>query len=475
MSPLELPRELFDRVIEAVVVQNGVHEAMGNRLVCKAFDHSIILGISTSNSLEGDGAITSYLGMSLLTTYITTRVLADRACTLHISQAIRDVINQIFIHRPKDQSHDLRLRYTHSLCKATIDGYCDYRYGKGYQDLIFHILLQPEMKSRAFPLIEHVLSAAIYLGIDDLADKLIKERVAMEYTYFGSPICNAARTGDVAKMRDLISYCPRVFDLYPGLAEFLVAATAGKLDILEFLLNHEIGSSLYYPIRTPGGVDGILRAARNGHSEVLELLLQQPVHTPTGESKIEIEHPLGLQQRILWEAAIGGHKELAREAIARGADVNGAPISQDATLEHDPTTYDTAVCLAAKYGRKDMLKFLLDEQGANLECTKCGPSGALKNAVKNGWEDTAMMLLERDVSVNAKITTMEDNPLVAAASRGQRICVQLLLANNASLVVDGKAVGRYAYHQAATHNFTGVMSLLAERGVYPILAIPLDQ
>lgn len=195
------------------------------------------------------------------------------------------------------------------------------------------------------------------------------------------PVVVAASEGDVATLARLLDERPDLVEASDGCVDIgdgarttplVAAAEAGRVEAVRFLL--ERGAQVY-PTRRPGHCPALLRAAKNGHHAVVELLLDhgvpvEPPPAPSAEREVDaedmVDHLLdkggellgkakqarsdkndeALEElrgdaRELWgdfleefiappdttplyEAVLGEQKEVARLLIARGADVNRA-------------------------------------------------------------------------------------------------------------------------------------------------------
>jgi uncharacterized protein len=124
------------------------------------------------------------------------------------------------------------------------------------------------------------------------------------------------------------------------------------------------------------GMTGLLLASRDGSLRVAALLLSQ--------NKTQIEARTPQDESALMMAALGGHEQLAKTLITKGADVNKtgwAPLHYAATKGHisimklllenhayidaESPNKSTPLMMAAMYGTTDAVKLLVDE-GADI-------------------------------------------------------------------------------------------------------------
>jgi uncharacterized protein len=122
----------------------------------------------------------------------------------------------------------------------------------------------------------------------------------------------------------------------------------------------------------PDGVSGLVLAAREGSLKAADLLLSQ------NKTKIELRTPQ--DENALMMAALGGHTQLAKVLIDKGADVNKpgwTPLHYAATKGHvvilkmllekhayidaESPNKTTPLMMAAMYGTPEAVKLLIEE------------------------------------------------------------------------------------------------------------------
>ena len=151
----------------------------------------------------------------------------------------------------------------------------------------------------------------------------------------------------------------------------------------------------------PNGYVYLDVAAKNGHLEVVRLLLE------AGANK-ERKGKTGATALIL--AAETGRLEVVRLLLQAGAD-------KDAANENGKT----ALILAAEKGHLEVVQLLL-EAGADQDSAMTGGATALMLAAQNGKLEVVRMLLEAGAAKDAATTA-----LMIAAKKGQTEVVRLLL------------------------------------------------
>lgn len=138
-----------------------------------------------------------------------------------------------------------------------------------------------------------------------------------------------------------------------------------------------------YEIDAPAenGNNAVAIAANKGNLMVLNYLFEHG-------AKANVRNSAG--EPILDNAVMMGHKDAVVRILA-----------QLKTEGVDPATYGTAVLIAAKTGKVDMLELLADA-GAPLENRSADGYMPIHWAVKSGNYDAMMFLIDKKVDVNAK-------------------------------------------------------------------------
>ena len=169
---------------------------------------------------------------------------------------------------------------------------------------------------------------------------------------------------------------------------------------------------------TKAGSTALDRAARNGHVEVVKILLEK------GASKEAATH-VGLTP--LHQAAAAGQVEVAKALLKKGANKDAVTWSGSTPLHKavfsgqvevvkillekrankEAATWDgwTPLHLAAVYGQVEILKILL-EKGANKEARRNDRCTPLHAAADSGHDEVAEILLEK--GANKKLLARMD-------------------------------------------------------------------
>ncbi|KAJ9498592.1 hypothetical protein H2202_005778 [Exophiala xenobiotica] len=211
-----------------------------------------------------------------------------------------------------------------------------------------------------------------------------------------------------------------------GRDPLVLAAINGHCSICEVLLSH--GAEDYFSMKGRPA-SALQAAAQNGHLDIVRILLKrkgqdfgsitasQASAAQSGHIKIVRELlPYGSNARQLKMAARAGDTDMVLQSLRNGASITH---QQDRMDEYD-LYFPTAIQGAARGGHVSTVRTLLSE-GAD-------PSNALTHAVEGGSLEIVRMLLDAGTDVNEKSSS---RPLKAAAERGRRDLVDLLLQNGA--------------------------------------------
>lgn len=190
-------------------------------------------------------------------------------------------------------------------------------------------------------------------------------------------------------------------------------------------------------------------AAGAGHTEVVKLLLEKGAPIDRIVSR---NLDLGFDSGTALQAACDNHHATVVEVlIFAGADPNlgGGPFTNPITA----ATHD-------KDGR--ILRLLLGSPRINVNVVGgMGESSPLLNAVTHMSLESAVILLEKGAEVDVK-NAAGDTPLIMAAWKGNRACVDLLCAHGADVTYYSPNKG-LPTQAAAAQSHSIVADILAER------------
>ncbi|KAJ0398645.1 hypothetical protein P43SY_009940 [Pythium insidiosum] len=192
-------------------------------------------------------------------------------------------------------------------------------------------------------------------------------------------------------------------------------------------------------VRHEYGMNSMFTAARNGDLRTVDALLDNGVGADARDARTP-----------LFGATSGGHGDVVRLLLERGADVDARDKEGRSVLSWAALSSDASVVR------------LLLERGASVDAKDKDGRTALHWAA--GWSkiDVVRLLRERDADVEAKDTDGR-TALHHAANRSQTDAVRELLELGADIDATDND-GRTALYQAAERNHTDVLQLLLERG-----------
>ncbi|KAJ5756958.1 uncharacterized protein N7511_007140 [Penicillium nucicola] len=264
-----------------------------------------------------------------------------------------------------------------------------------------------------------------------------------------------------------------------------VAAKNGHEAIVKRLLNAGAGGKEYDV--EYGSYKPLEEAAANGHLQIVKVLFDWEPESiySRGNSK----------STAFWQAAKNGHEEVVRLLLAAGADVKGAnDVSEDkspllAAAEHghleivslllkqtgiDPTwrsaTGSTSLSLAASGGHHTLVKLLLCVEGVDPNCrNKEGHSPLSLAAVGGHIEVIKLLIATNAVQHDTKDSVKYRTPLLWSLAGGHGSISKLLLEHGAQDVEcrDISSACRTALSIAAGQGNETLVDLLLEANANP--------
>jgi ankyrin repeat protein len=194
-----------------------------------------------------------------------------------------------------------------------------------------------------------------------------------------------------------------------GIAPIHSAARNGHVELMKILLSQEetdVNITTHYMDKTP-----LLIAASKGKSEIVNLLLAHPsilINTSSGYHKYT---PLHI-------ATTEGHVGVVRQLVAHKAiDINASTRN----------SMHTSLYMAAEEGRVDIVKLLAAHEAIDLNCLDCDKQTPLHAAARRGHLEVTQLLLD-EPNID---TQCQDGSQVTvlhhAAFNGKWQVVQLLL------------------------------------------------
>lgn len=253
-----------------------------------------------------------------------------------------------------------------------------------------------------------------------------------------APIHEAARKGDVAKVRQLLEAGADINaqDQYEG-TPLNIAVAQGQTAVVQFLLDK--GAAVTAP--PPNGVynlDGLLlTAARGGHVGVLKLLLQR---------KANGGKPAKEQLSALLREAVQsyGGADAAKFLIEQGADVNDSPAPAASAATGKPAAgtkppQEPSLLMLTTSNNAFNLKMisLLIAHGAKTRPDENGDKILIGWAAAEGKVDTLRKLLDEGADANTCLEQTSDvdclEPLEPAVRNNKLKAADLLLRHGATL------------------------------------------
>ncbi|XP_030375768.1 ankyrin repeat and KH domain-containing protein mask isoform X4 [Scaptodrosophila lebanonensis] len=216
------------------------------------------------------------------------------------------------------------------------------------------------------------------------------------------------------------------------------AASAGHLDIVKLLLNHNADVNAHCAT----GNTPLMFACAGGHVDVVKVLLK---HGANVEEQNENGHT------PLMEAASAGHVEVAKVLLEHGAGIN----------THSNEFKESALTLACYKGHLDMVRFLL-QAGADQEHKTDEMHTALMEASMDGHVEVARLLLDSGAQVNMPTDSFE-SPLTLAACGGHVELATLLIERGAN-IEEVNDEGYTPLMEAAREGHEEMVALLLSKG-----------
>lgn len=251
-----------------------------------------------------------------------------------------------------------------------------------------------------------------------------------------------------------------------------VASAFGLLSLLK--ANPPSPAELNESLRIDYGPNTLLSfAAREGHNQVVQLLLDkgadvntleglalgeaalygqtQILETLLGQGAIDTNDLPRYFMRALPNACSSGNVSTVRLLLERGADVNARYWNDDGNA-----------LMAASYEGHDEIVQLLLDHGAEINDLGGNYGGALQGASLQGHYSTVQLLLDRGADVNARGGNY-DTALQKASSLGYDHIVQNLLDHGADVNASGGFSGN-ALRGAIGRGYDRIVQILLDHG-----------
>ncbi|KAK6501953.1 hypothetical protein TWF481_009771 [Arthrobotrys musiformis] len=157
------------------------------------------------------------------------------------------------------------------------------------------------------------------------------------------------------------------------------------------------------------GMELLFEASRNGHGEVVRLLLENGADIKSGGRGDKLP---------LYVAARNGHEAVVQVLLEKNTHAG-------------PRNLSSPLSVAAQNGHEAVVQLLL-ENNADIHSKNNNGESPLFVAAQNGHEAVVRMLLEKNAQVGSK-NLYGTSPLCVAAQNGHKTVIQLLLEKNADI------------------------------------------
>ncbi|KAH0608693.1 uncharacterized protein H6S33_001827 [Morchella sextelata] len=317
------------------------------------------------------------------------------------------------------------------------------------------------------------LQAALETGHLRMGKLLLKNGANPNVCYHGPTTLTAAAGSGIYDWVKLLLENRAEINAKPGerngKTALQVAAELGYTEIVTLLLDYGANANFRYH-----GPTALQLAAENGHFEVVKELLAKGAEVNAKPSK-----PFG---RTAFQGAVeGGHLLTANLLLEEGADINawysgfttlrfvagnGNAKAVSFLLTHGVDIHakpgkkskKTPLQAAVKNGHFSVVKLLLE--GGHVTRGQ----HTLRLAAKKGRVDIVRFLLDTNVDGKPR---HRGHALETAAANGHLGVVQILLANIEASDEPWKSYGKLALDAAIEHNHVGVKRLLLDSGFTP--------
>lgn len=463
------PNDIFNCIIERLVITIGIHKAILLRTVNRSFNAAILEAICVSQIVDIYDPATPNLVRSMGPTlrgkvFVVKSHSAEVTSKSHLS-VIANVNLKLDTLTGETDEETTKCRHE-SIAQAVGIVHSVSQWGKEPVDA----------KLEA----QNLLSGAIIIGDLSLVKSLLASGessptladVNGATPYFGRPLTLAAAWGHLEIVRFLLD-CDARPDLFssryqpgedskgentdwdpqdeaslwhvssyrdPPASALRAAVLGGYEDIVHLLLlpQYRLSSTKFEYLRA------VLAGARVGRLDLIQTLFE-------AVGKCLSDFP-GLGREMIWEAIRYDQKEVVQMLLDEGVDINAFPVP-------DNRTYRGTLQIAASLGNISMVRFLI-ERGADVNFVGFNRAGNLpiEVAARCGQEEVVVLLLEQGSD--------PARALRSAAEGGQSRVVKLLLDRFPDLPQREEGdVGREALWKAlAVRNLTAI-AMLVKGGV----------
>ena len=225
------------------------------------------------------------------------------------------------------------------------------------------------------------------------------------------PISEAARNGDLAKVKSFVSE-GIIVDTKDARQRtpLYMAVSEGKKDVAEYLISQQANINT----RRDDGDSPLMAAARNGNLDMAKMLV---------EKGADVKGTDNFGRTVLMMAAQSGKKEVFDYILSKGADINATD-----RFEISPLIF------AMRYGHMDLAKYILSK-GARVWRARPIPYSKrpitlkIEDKIQPGMEKVIEELQKEDVKLRQK------TELFYAVETGDLELVKLLVQRGAPVLV----------------------------------------
>lgn len=247
----------------------------------------------------------------------------------------------------------------------------------------------------------------------------------------GQSFFDACNNGELDKVNELLANgVDPLCKNEDGWTGFIYAAMNGHLDVFKTIERKAADDHKFSYQRQRDIFRAMDYAIEKGHENIVNYVLEQSKTTPTEQF---------LFDDALHQAAKYGKLDLAKEFIARGADIHNQA--------------ELALRVAADYGHTETVKYLV-ELGSDINACD---SIALVQSARNGHTEIVDFLVKHGANIHAE----NDDALVYAALNGHADIAKILLENGADINAQERGPVLYA----ARNGRNDVLDLYLEKGI----------
>ena len=210
--------------------------------------------------------------------------------------------------------------------------------------------------------------------------------------------------------------------------QLILASSKGDIENVQRLLNEGISpdsadtldderAHVFSVVHILNKTTPLLEAAKNGHIEIVRLLLERGAK-PNETGSFSNNPPIIFACR-------NGYTEIVQLLLEKGAD----PESTD-------TNNIPLICIASHHGHLDVVKMLIEMKGVLVDSIGTGKT-PLMYAIENGHKNVVKYLLDHEASLTRK-TMYNDIPLTLAADHNNVDIFNMVYLAGKSAGVDPK-------------------------------------